>query len=86
MPPDTILCRPVRGKTGFCICLCYPVLLGAKQFVGKMSAKLVPLFLAGYQVITLCGVVWHHGQGKEVSVGGTRSAGVCLPVPALPDS
>jgi len=33
------LCCPAQGKTAFCIWLCHPVPLGAKQFVGKMSAK-----------------------------------------------
>jgi len=41
--PDTIWCYLVKAKTDFCIWLCYPVPLGAKQFVGKMSAVYVVL-------------------------------------------
>jgi hypothetical protein len=36
---DTILCCPVGRIRAICIWLCHPVPLGAKQFVGKMSAK-----------------------------------------------
>ena len=40
VPPDTISCRPARGEIDFCIWRCQPVLWGAKQFVGKMLAKM----------------------------------------------
>ena len=39
VPPDTILCHPVSSTGVVYIWLCYPVPLGAKQFVGKMSAN-----------------------------------------------
>ena len=42
VPPDTILCRLVGNSSSVCIWQCHPVLLGAKQFGGKMVAKQRP--------------------------------------------
>ena len=39
VPPDTISSYSILGETDFYIWLCYPLLVGAKHFVGKMSAK-----------------------------------------------
>ena len=43
VPPDTILCRLVGDSSSVCIWLYHPVLLGAKQYGGKMVAKLMPI-------------------------------------------
>ncbi|GAI96980.1 unnamed protein product, partial [marine sediment metagenome] len=32
-----------------------------------------------------CEVVWGMARDKEISLAGGRNAGVCLPVPTLPD-
>ena len=37
---DTILCRLVGDSNSVCIWLYHPVLLGAKQYGGKMVAKM----------------------------------------------
>jgi hypothetical protein len=55
--------------------------LVCRQFVAKNDAPFTGHLSCG----SLCEVVWRHGPGKEISLGGNRSAGVSLPVSTLFD-